>query len=420
MPEPLPATDPLAPEDSNRLIALDIIRGFAVLGIVIPNIISLGQPMIAYSWPGGFLVPPGPLAEWLWGAQLVLVDGKFRGLFTLLFGAGLVLFLRRAEARGHGLALLARRLGWLGLFGFLHWALLWRGDILMSYASAGFVVLAFLRWDWTRQLALGLIGYAIGAIASMGASIPMARAAQGSFPPGSARASVQDALADFKVADLADARAETALIVAGDFGGAVHHALAHHLADLPGNTVTALFETVPLMLIGMALMGAGAFEVRGVGRAMKVKAAALWLAGTAASVPIALLAMAGGITYWDSMAAISGWLTLPQLASTLGLLGLLLAWSSSAEGPLARRLRDAGRCAFTNYIGTSALALALFSGWGLGLFGTLGRLELYALVPAFWAIMLAWPRLWLARFRHGPLEWLWRCLTYGRWLPLRR
>ena len=103
----------------------------------------------------------------------------------------------------------------------------------------------------------------------------------------------------------------------------------------------------------------------------------------------------------------------------LGLMALLASWGRVATGWLARRLGAAGRCAFTNYIGCSALALVVFSGWGLGLFGKLGRLELYGVMLAFWAIMLAWPVWWLARFRHGPLEWAWRCLTYGRWLPLR-
>jgi len=99
---------------------------------------------------------------------------------------------------------------------------------------------------------------------------------------------------------------------------------------------------------------------------------------------------------------------------------LLAHWGVASASMAASRLGEAGRCAFTNYIGTSALALVVFSGWGLGLFGQLGRLQLFGVVLVFWTVMLAWPPLWLARFRHGPLEWLWRCLTYGRMVPLRR
>ena len=82
-------------------------------------------------------------------------------------------------------------------------------------------------------------------------------------------------------------------------------------------------------------------------------------------------------------------------------------------------LFGAGRTAFTNYIGTSAVMMIVFHGWGLGLFGTLGRIELYGVAALTWAGMLAWPQWWLARYRFGPLEWLWRCLTYGRLFPLR-
>ena len=404
---------------SPRLAALDIVRGVAVLGILAANIIAFGQPMTAYTWPGAFLVPPGPLADWLWGVQLVLVDGKFRGIFTLLFGAGMVLFFRRAEAKGQGRGLLARRLAWLGVFGFAHWALLWRGDILLSYALAGFAVLGFVAWDWTRQLTLGLICYGICAVVDFVGSVPIAATAQGNFAPGSRMARVQAALGETQAADIADGRIEGALIASGDHAGTIQHTLHHHLAALPAEMIFALFEAAPLMLIGMALLGMGIFGAPEPAR-QRQWGGGLWLAGTLAAVPVAWWAMARGISYWDSFAAFNGWLAIPQLAAAVGLVLLLAAWGARATGRLANRLAAAGQCAFSNYIGTSALALAVFSGWGLGLFGKLARLELYGVMLVFWLIMLAWPAWWLKRFRHGPLEWLWRCLTYWQAMPLRR
>lgn len=415
-----PAPTPDAIPAGERLASLDFVRGVAVLGIIVANIVAMGQPMLAYGWPGGFISGPGPYSEWLWGAQLVLVDGKFRGLFTLLFGAGMVLFHRRAQAKGRGRGLLARRLAWLGLFGFLHWALLWRGDILMAYALAGALVLWFVDWEWHKQLVLGLIGYAVGAIMGLASSVSMAATAQGSFPPGSSMAAIQRGLRETEAADIADARVDSALTIGGDYLGTVRHSLEHHLAEIPGTLGIGLFETAPLMLIGMALLGAGVFEQRP-GRERQLRLGwLLWSAGTLLTLPLAWWTMARGITYWDSFAALYGWLPLPQLLSALGLLLLLVHLGSERDSWLAARLKNAGRCAFTNYIGTSALALVVFSGWGFGLFGTLGRLELYAVVLGFWALMLAWPRWWLARFRYGPLEWLWRCLTYGRRFALRR
>jgi len=282
---------------TERLAALDVVRGVAVLGIVIPNIVSFGQPMIAYGWPGGFVSGAGVYSDWLWGAQLVLVDGKFRGLFTLLFGAGMVLFLRRAEATGHGYGLLAKRLAWLGLFGFLHWALLWRGDILTAYAFAGFAVLWFARWEWHKQLVLGLIGYVLGAASGLASSLPVAETAQGHYPAGSAMAALQQTLREVQAEDMADAKVDTALALSGDYGATVCHTLRHHLAEIPGNLFLTLFETVPLMLIGMALLGAGLFEGRfAVSRQLRW-GWTLWLAGTFLTLPIAVWTIARGITY---------------------------------------------------------------------------------------------------------------------------
>lgn len=390
-------------DESARLVALDVVRGVAVLGILAANIIGMGQPMAAYGWPGGFLVPTGPADEWLWGAQLVLVDGKFRGLFTLLFGAGMVLFERRAAARGQAGGLLARRLGWLALFGLAHWALLWRGDILLTYAVAGLTVLPFLAWPAHKQLALGLAGYLVGTAMILAVTVALTLV----DPTG---------LAEIAAGDRADGLAEAALMLGGNHGAVVGHAVGAHLNDLVASVLWALFETVPLLLIGMSLVRFGLFDGSADRERQRRWGWALWVAGTAATSVLAARALDGGLSYADSLIA-AAWAPFPALAATLGLIALLALWGQSADGWLAHRLADAGRCAFSNYIGSSALALAVFSGWGLGLFGKYGRLELYGVMFVFWALMLAWPGWWLARFRHGPLEWLWRCLTYGRRLP---
>ena len=112
--------------------------------------------------------------------------------------------------------------------------------------------------------------------------------------------------------------------------------------------------------------------------------------------------------------------TTAEGAGAAGLAALLAQWGSSASGWLAERVSSAGRAAFTNYLGTSVVMLLVFHGWAGGLFGQLGRTELYLVALATCALMLAWSKPWLERFRYGPLEWLWRCLTYGRKFPLRR
>ena len=110
----------------------------------------------------------------------------------------------------------------------------------------------------------------------------------------------------------------------------------------------------------------------------------------------------------------------PRLPMILGLAALMVAYAPSFTGWLGQRVSAAGRAAFTNYLGTSILMLFVFHGWALGLYGELGRPQLYLVTLFGWAVMLAWSKPWLERYRYGPLEWLWRCLTYGKWFALRR
>jgi uncharacterized protein len=111
---------------------------------------------------------------------------------------------------------------------------------------------------------------------------------------------------------------------------------------------------------------------------------------------------------------------LPRLPMVLGLAALMIAYSPGWTGWLAERVRAAGRAAFTNYLGTSIVMMFVFQGWALGLFGQLNRPQLYVVVVLAWIVMLAWSKPWLDRFAYGPLEWLWRCLTYRTLFPLKK
>ena len=129
-------------------------------------------------WPEAFLVPANDSGGWLWITQFVLVDGKMRGLFTLLFGAGMMLFVEKAWASGATRWLQLRRLVWLLLFGLVHFFLIWRGDILTYYALIGAVVLLCLRWTAKTQLVVGLLGYVVGALIYAAMMIPLSPTAQ--------------------------------------------------------------------------------------------------------------------------------------------------------------------------------------------------------------------------------------------------
>jgi len=142
--------------------------------------------------------------------------------------------------------------------------------------------------------------------------------------------------------------------------------------------------------------------------------------GSGVTLLVALWVRDAGFSYWSTLAAFMSLSALPRLPVVLGLAAVLAVVGARASGWLAERVSAAGRAAFTNYLGTSVLMLFVFHGWGGGLFGALGRTELYLVMAASWLVMLAWSKPWLDRFRFGPLEWLWRCLTYWRLFPLLR
>lgn len=405
---------------AERLLSLDFIRGIAVMGILWANIVAFGQPFTAYMYPDAFTVPHGETSDWMWIVQFVLIDGKMRGLFTLLFGAGLMLFMEKAWARGATRWLQARRLFWLLVFGLVHFYFIWRGDILVLYSAAGFVAIACLRWQAKTQLVVGILGYLVGAIMFLGAMFFPYLVAETDLGNQAVYAEMRGDLISQQAQDLKDGIAETAIIQGGTYADFVRHNFAEHGAQPFATLFLFAFETLPLMLIGMALYRMGLFD-----GGMDRRTVRLWgwigvIAGSAMTLPIALWAMGEGFTYWGTLAAFMGLSPLPRLPVLLGLIALLSLFGAHASGWLGQRVIATGRMAFSNYLGTSIVMLVVFHGWAGGLFGNLGRPELYVVVVAAWALMLLWSKPWLARFRYGPLEWLWRCLTYGKLFPLKR
>lgn len=404
----------------NRIASLDFIRGIAVMGILAANIIAFGQPFAAYMYPDAFLVPHNEAEEWMWIAQFVLIDGKMRGLFTLLFGAGLYLFMEKAWSRGEGRALQARRLGWLLLFGLGHFFLIWRGDILTFYALFGLVSLGAIRWAAKTQLVVGLLGYAAGVVLVGSFMLSPYVIAETEFGEQPAYAEMREQLAADKGRALDHEMVEYRIISEGSYGDFVAHNVIDHKGDLPFNIFVFGFETLPLMLIGMALYRFGLFSgAMNIGRMLRWGSAGIVI-GSGVTLLVALWVRDAGFSYWSTLAAFMSLSALPRLPVVLGLAAVLAVVGARASGWLAERVSAAGRAAFTNYLGTSVLMLFVFHGWGGGLFGALGRTELYLVMAASWLVMLAWSKPWLDRFRFGPLEWLWRCLTYWRLFPLRR
>ena len=405
---------------AERIGSLDLMRGIAVLGILAANIVAFGQPFSAYMFPETFLVPAGDDGGWMWIAQFVLIDGKMRGIFTVLFGVGLYLFMERAWARGQTRWLQARRLFFLMLFGMVHFFFIWRGDILFYYAVIGFIALLCLGWSPKDQLKVGLLGYFAGAIFYALMMLPLHFIADASFGQNVAMAETRVGLEEGKQEALADDVIESGLKQSGDYIGFVEHRFSEHWFEPLTNVLFLGLESLPLMLIGMGLYRLGFFNGGIDPGRMRFWGWIGFLGGSLLHLLIGLWVQSIGFTYYGTLAAFVGVSPLPRLMMVLGIMALLAVYEPGWKGWLAQRFAAAGRAAFTNYLGTSILMLLVFHGWALGLFGELNRPQLYLVVLSAWIVMLAWSKPWLQRYRYGPLEWLWRCLTYGKMFPLKR
>lgn len=396
-----------------RLMTLDGLRGLAVMGIVLMNIAAFALPEAAYFNPLAF-GPAGPAEIALWAVQFVLVDGKMRGLFSLLFGASLLLVLDRARnAGGDADRAHFRRMGWLLLFGLVHFFLIWRGDILTLYAAIGCVAWFFSEASTRRLIGWGAIMLAVALLAYGRLVLLMLPSGAGD---AAAWATLQNA---YGVPDAASVAREIA-IYRGDYGGIVRH----HVGDLGWLPLAQILlvgpETLALMLFGMAALRGG-FLTGGWSRAAYVRAALL---GYGLGLPLSLLlAWACWRSGFDARMMLAAALPLgllPRLFMLIGHAALAMLWLTGGGGPLRRRVAAVGRAAFSNYLGSSLLMAGLFYGYGLGLFGRLDRFALLGTVIAAWALMLWWSRPWLDRFAYGPLEWLWRSLARGERQSFRK
>jgi uncharacterized protein len=411
-----PVAAPVAQID--RLPSLDLLRGIAVLGILLANITAFAHVDLAYHWPPALPGGGTEVDRMVWLAQFVLVDGKLRGLFTLLFGAGLVLFIERAGGEERAIFLQLRRLGWLALFGALHFYLLFRGDILFGYACGGLVALMFVRLSGERLLALGLIWALVGGAFQVLAYLTPALIELGSDP---AAANVMGYYREYWQGQLAEAAEQATLMTGGSYGEILRYRVVEESSLLANYARYALFETIPLMLLGMGLYRCGIYAPA---EGRTPACALAWgavVAGLALNLGLGLWVWSHGFGPFTTMLAFFGVANLTNLPLLLGGTWLLAHWAARPHDSwLAERLGQAGRMALSNYVGTSLVMVLLFHGWAGGLFGQLGRLELLVVVVLGWLLMLRFSHLWLARYRQGPFEWLWRCLTYWRRFPLRR
>lgn len=403
------AADGLRP---GRMPALDLIRGVAVLGILAVNVAGFAGP------PAGLYSPdmpsPGsPADHAVFAVVLVVFEGKMRALFSILFGASLLLFVERAEGRGRdGQLLQIRRLGWLAAFGYAHFLFLWWGDILFLYAVAGFAALALRGLPMPAAIAAALLTFTAWQAEGVVRQWPLAEA-EAASAAGIASPEQRRLLAGTQASRAESAAEDTRTLHAGFVSR-----LRAQLDDVfyPFDVMlSAMGETLAYMLAGMLLLRSGFFS------GAWSKARLRWLAfgglatGGAATLAFTLWAWRHGFPEEAMRLAINHGLGYPHLLMALAYLALLMLGAPLLLATrLGQRLRAAGRAALTNYLGTSLVMGAIFAGWGLDLAGRFGDAGLMPFTLLGWLLMLAWSEPWLARFRLGPVEWLWRRLAEGR------
>jgi uncharacterized protein len=397
--------------------SIDAVRGFAVLGILLMNIVGMGLPSFAYIDPTYYGGHEGANL-WAWAINFVLADGKMRGLFTMLFGASMLLIADRAEGRRPGPAATHyRRMLWLFVIGMLHAYLLFFGDILVTYAIAGALVFFCRKWGPRTLIGFGAaillallakgmveahhLGLLREAATAPGASAETVKAWQeASFylsPPAEfGEAELRGYRGGFL--DAVEVRAQMAVIMQTFY-----------------LLMEALPEAVGQMLVGMGLFKLGFFTLGWKTRSYAILIAVGWGIGVPLTAVLAWATVQSGFDpihrqFWTILAA----LPRPFIALAHASALLLLVRSGALDW-LVSRLAAAGRMAFTNYLGTSIITAILFCGFGFGLYGALERAELYWVVAGIWAVILLWSKPWLARFQYGPFEWIWRSLVM--WKP---
>jgi uncharacterized protein len=401
---------------------IDLLRGVALLGILVMNIQMFAMPMAAYFNPTA-LGDRGPTDFYVWAFSHLFFDQKFMTIFSWLFGAGIVLMAARAarlredasarqvEGGLSPAALHYRRMFALLVFGLIHAYLIWDGDILVLYAICGMIVYPFRTLRPLVLLGLGLLSLGIGSSAMIAAGV---------FVPRGPAEAIKE-FQDFWAPAAEQLQRETLAFQ----GGWLTHLQERAARAFEFQTVQfwtwGVWRASGNMLIGMALLKwrvVTAELPQNVYRDVAVIGFGFGLpliVGGVVSMnehdweAFHSFFFAGQFNYWASLLVALGWLCFT-----------IAMWQTGFARGLMARLVAVGRTAFSCYVLTSLICTFIFYGHGLGWYGRVSRPGQIAVVIGVWIVLLIAAPLWLDRFRSGPLEWLWRTLTYGARQPLRR
>jgi uncharacterized protein len=397
--------------ETERIVPMDVLRGFAILGILVMNIQSFSMVGAAYDNPTAYGHLKG--ANFLvWLFSHLLADQKFISIFSMLFGAGIVLMWQKAESSGaRPTRLHYRRMGWMILFGLLHAYLLWDGDILYTYGMCGLFVYLFRRKSPRTLVTSSLVLATIGSLIAIGLGLFWVP----HMSPHSKAEFIDDWQPSPKSINEEVAAYRGSWI--DQMSDRVPTARDTETSDFPKSYV---WKVSSLMLLGMALFKLGAFHTRWSRR----QYLSLVGAGLLVGIPIIIFGVVQNFAKnWDAQYSVYLGAQYNYWGSylvALGWIGLIMLWcQSSRASALKERMAAVGRTAFSNYILQTVICTTIFYGHGFGYFERVPRTGQILIVFAIYTSQLVIAPLWLRHFRFGPLEWLWRSLTYGKRQPFR-
>jgi len=409
------------PAGLNRLTCLDVLRGVAVLGILVMDITNwrLGRP--GY-WNAGAIGGADGANLVVWWIDTLLAADKMRGLFSIMFGASTLLVIQRATAKDEGPARVHySRMIALILLGYAHYAFVWRSDILVLYACCGLLLFLFHKLSARALWIWAAVFFLIAIVPAAMFMIPPGLAGYGflAHPPADLLAAFND-LNLYNGPNSPQTAADLALH-RSSYAELFHSRVVEHTFDRFEMLEYEGAETLSLMLIGMALFKQGMLTGDW--------SPARYLRWGWVAIGVGLLANAA-LGIWQLREGFGGysvftsqilWSMPFDFAMSVGYAALVMAWVKSGGSRMViDRLAAAGRMAFTNYLMTSIIMTTIFYGYGLGLTGRLERAELFLVMLGMWALMLAWSKPWLDRCNYGPFEWLWRSLARARLQPMRK
>lgn len=390
----------ITPTIDNRWKSLDLARGIAVLGILLANIHAFATAATQQMF-GAAARPTEGIDRIMQMLGFAFVNGKFRSMLAILFGAGLYLqFEKRKKLEGNWPGGYLKRTLFLLLFGLVHGFLLWYGDILSGYAMTAFAVCLFATaQERTRRIAFWIsVGLAIGAGLLMVFGTLLSQTMHGQ----------QNQL-------FLNIGNEAEIFSHGSYGQQLVYRVIVY-GSLLLSYLLLLPEFFALFLIGFGLAQRGFFQSstssEDLGKLLKI--------GLGIGLPLSMLIWLG----WNAkdttaLAIIPEAFTGPLLA--MGYLGLVVAWSRTEflKG-VQRACENVGRMALTNYLLQTVICTTIFYSWGFGYFEQLNSVGQLCVVLGVWVVNLIGSAIYLRYYSMGPVEWLWRCLTEGRKFPIRR